>query len=455
MPLTLLQYNKLLRSRLAMHPELQAQWVVAELIDVRIGTHAYMDLIEKDASGATVARMRATIWRTQLAGVLNKFRMATGKLPSNGMKVLVRGSAGFHESYGLSFNIIDIDPSYTLGDMERVRREILEALRKEGLLTLNKKLELPPVVQRIAVVSAAGAAGYGDFMNQLTNNSAGVVFYPVLFEALMQGERTAASVIDALQRIEMSVDVWDCVVIIRGGGATTDLEGFDNLALARTVAMYTLPVIVGIGHERDRTVLDEIAHTRVKTPTAAAEFIVGRATTYWSRIEELLHSVVMMSQEAIAGSREQLSQLETRLHTNAQARIAQARLLLQDIASKIPAYAGNRIDEGLHKLELLARAVSTASELSIGRERQRLDYTSAIMKQRAEMKIREASERLGRLSDMARVLSPQHTLERGYSLTSFQGKAVRNPSSLPVGAEIITTLAEGRIASKFVGMTKK
>lgn len=447
MPLTLLQYNRMLKAKVASHPELQAQWVAAELIDVRIGTHAYMDLIEKDASGATVARMRATIWRGQLIPILSKFRAATGRDLGNGLKVLVRGSAGFHESYGLSFNIIDIDPSYTLGDIERLRREILDTLRREGVLSLNKELQMPPVVQKIAVISAAGAAGYGDFMNQLSSNPLEAIYYPVLFQATVQGERTASSVIDALQRIEMSIDAWDCVVIIRGGGASADLEGFDNLNLARAVATYPLPIIVGIGHERDRTVLDEIAHTRVKTPTAAAEFIVNLTAIFWARMEELMRIVTTTAQQTIMGSREQLSQLETRLHTGAMARTAQARSRLDAITALLPAITQKVIADRTNSLNTMSRLLTSNADSLISRQRQKLDFIAATMAHAAPAAITQASEKLRRLADMAHLLSPAHTLERGYTLTLHNGKAVTNAAMLNEGDEITTLFNKGKITA--------
>lgn len=447
MPLSLLQYNRLLRQKIATHPELQAQWVMAELIDVRIGTHAYMDLIEKDATGATVARMRANIWRGQLMPILAKFRAATGRELGNGLKVLVRGTAGFHENYGLSFNIIDIDPSYTLGDIERLRREILSQLQREGVLALNKELQMPPVVQKIAVISAAGAAGYGDFMNQLLHNPLGAVYYPILFNATVQGDRTALTVIEALQRIEMSIDAWDCVVIIRGGGASADLEGFDNLQLARAVATFPLPIIVGIGHERDRTVLDEIAHTRVKTPTAAAEFIVSLSSAFLANLDQMMRTIITTTTQTITGSREQLSQIETRIHTSALARTSQARARLDSLAALLPALSDKIIATRRQSLNALTQALSVGTGALIARQRQRLDFIATSTAQLAQICLNRASDKLSKLESMATLLSPRHTLNRGYSLTLKNGKAVHSPADLKAGDTITTLLASGEIKS--------
>jgi exodeoxyribonuclease VII large subunit len=312
-PITLRQLAQELGNAIRFNPNLTARWVVAELSDFSIRGHAYMELIEKDDEGLTVARLRANIWRSNLAHVAPKFERATGQTLKSGLKVMVYGSVAYHEQYGVSFNIVDIDPSYTLGDMERIRREIIQTLTREGVINLNKEQEMSLAPQRIAVISAAGAAGYGDFVNQLQSNTQGFKFYCHLFEAVMHGERTAASVIDALQRIEMTIDLWDCVVIIRGGGSTSDLNGFDNLELARTVATFSLPIIVGIGHERDRTVLDDIAHTRVKTPTAAAEWLINSAQQLLDRVTSLARQVADEARVQYSEALKQVSYIEVSL----------------------------------------------------------------------------------------------------------------------------------------------
>ena len=265
---TLRQLTENITAVIQRAPSLQNVWVVAELSDLRVvGGQCYTELVEKDAAGNDVANIRATCWASVFFPVRGRFLQATGRELASGLKVMLRGSVAHHPKFGLTFNIFDIDPSYTLGDIERVRREILYKLHYEGILGFNKSLTLPTLVRRVAVISAAGAAGYGDFINQLDSNRYGFKFYPFLFGAVMQGAGTAPSVLAALERVEQTIDLWDCVVIVRGGGSTTDLTGFDNYELARRVATFPLPVIVGIGHERDRNVLDEIACVRCKTPT--------------------------------------------------------------------------------------------------------------------------------------------------------------------------------------------
>jgi exodeoxyribonuclease VII large subunit len=435
----------MLRNVVASQRELQSRWVTAELSDLSIRGHCYMELIEKDERGATVAKMRANIWSNRLYYIQEKFRQATGRELQSGMKVMLRGTANFHEQYGISFNITDIDPSYTLGDLERLRREILAALAREGVLNNNKATEMPMAPQRIAIISAEGAAGYGDFMNQLMGNSYGIVFYPVLFNAVMQGDRTAPTVLAALDRIEQTIDLWDCVVIIRGGGATTDLNGFDNLELARRVATFAIPIIVGIGHERDRTVLDEIAHTRVKTPTAAAEWLIGNALETWQRVNTLMREITTTATSLVAGSKQQLSQLETLLHTSAQARLSQASSRLAAIQSLLPSLTSNRLQQARLYLDGIRSAIPAAVDKKLAVATASLDAYGKEVKLATTACMERETSRLERLAQLSEVLSPTHTLKRGYTLTLLNGKAVRSAADIPSGATFTTRFADGDI----------
>ncbi len=278
--LSLSQLNRRVADALSMAP-LQNVWVVAELSDLRISHgHCYVELMEKDADTGTVtARLRAVMWASVFPRLNAEFMAGTGRRLESGLKVMVCGTVSYHAAYGISFVISAIDPSYTMGEAERRRREIIDRLTKEGVLDLNRSLEWPDVPSRIAIISARGAAGYGDFIHQLFTNASHLRFSTTLFEAMMQGDRTSPSVIAALEEIAMRADDFDCVVIIRGGGATSDLLAFDDYALANNVAQFPLPVVIGIGHERDITVLDYVANMRVKTPTAAAEWLIARGDT--------------------------------------------------------------------------------------------------------------------------------------------------------------------------------
>ena len=286
-PLSLYELNTLVRKSIrTCLPD--SYWLQAELSEVRTNAsgHCYVEFVQKDTKNdALIAKARGVIWSNTFTLLKSYFERETGQSFSSGMKVLVKVNADFHELYGYSLTVTDIDPSFTIGDMVRRRREILQRLEREGVLTLNKELVLSEFAQRIAVISSGTAAGYGDFCSQLLHNPFGFVFYPRLFPAVMQGERVEASVIKALEAIDATRENWDVVVIIRGGGAVSDLAGFDTYNLAEHCAQFPLPVITGIGHERDDTVLDMISYKRVKTPTAAAEFLIGHLRETAERLE--------------------------------------------------------------------------------------------------------------------------------------------------------------------------
>ena len=286
-PLRLSELNNLVRGVLEQTLD-EAYWIVAEVSEMRVAAngHCYLEFVEKDASGTKfIAKARANIWRSTYDLLAPWFEQSTGHRLQAGLKVLVRVTATFHEVYGFSLNVIDIDPNYTLGDMERRRREILAQLREDGVLTLNKELELLRLTKRIAVISAATAAGYGDFCRQLEQS--GFLFTTKLFPAAMQGEKVEESVINALDTVANEQADWDAVVIIRGGGAVSELSCFDSYLLAANVAQFPLPVLTGIGHERDDTVTDCVAHCKFKTPTAVAAFLIERRKDEWDLFSEL------------------------------------------------------------------------------------------------------------------------------------------------------------------------
>lgn len=421
--LTLSAYQQLLGDTIRMAPGLHGVWVTAELSDVRIsGGHCYMEIIEKDEfSGQVTAKMRAMIWSSSFRQLQRKFLEGTGSSIQSGMKVLVRGSATHHNVFGLAFNIIDIDPSYTLGDIERQRREILKRLGAEGIADCNRSLPFPICPQKIAVISAAGAAGYGDFTTHLFNSPEGFVFYPLLIEAVMQGERTPASVISALDFVESTLDFWDCVVIIRGGGSTTDLHGFDNYDLARRVAEFPLPVVVGIGHERDRNVLDEIACRRCKTPTAVADYLVECCRSVWNEVVSDVRDIADYVTSRMQGETLRLSNLENLLPAAVSRTIMRQQQMLGD----------------------LARGVERGAERKMTRERADLDMALLRLNELLKGIVERPRLRLQRLEDMLRVLSPENTLRRGYSITRCEGKAVYDASELKKGDRIVTKFYKG------------
>ena len=446
--MTLSQFATAIGNAVRMSPVLQGAWVVAELSDVRVsGGHCYMELIEKNQAGQTVAKLRATIWQSRFSYIRQKFIAATGREIMTGMKVLLNGSASHHTLYGLSFSVNDIDPSYTLGDMERLRREILMRLHKEGVIGLNKTRVMPPAPQRIAVISAEGAAGYGDFINHLLGNQEEFAFYPVLIPAVMQGEKTSASVRNALDFVIRTIDMWDCVAILRGGGATTDLNGFDDYDLARAVATFPLPVVVGIGHERDRTVLDEIAHTRMKTPTAVAGFFVDTLRAAYDKVRGLVDYVARYSTDRLAGEARRLANCEGMIPALAEARLAGARALLERELTRIPVLVSARISRNITSLDNYASLLKALAPRQCSRNAERLSELQNRFSVAADGALKRNAARVDALAGMVSVLSPDNTLRRGYSITRVDGKAVTDASILSPGQRIVTCFRHGDITS--------
>ncbi|MCM1520162.1 MAG: exodeoxyribonuclease VII large subunit [Lachnoclostridium sp.] len=422
--LTLLQFNTLLSEVIASAPALRSAWVVAETSDLRRSTHCYLELIQKNPdTGETVARARATIWRTTFQQIDADFYMATGQRLDSGMKVMVKVSANYHPAYGLSLNITAINPSYTLGDLMRLRREILARLTAEGVVNLNRRLPFPLPALNIAVISAEGAAGYGDFMRHLFDNPHRINFKVQLFPALMQGVQAPASIINALDQIAEMEGDFDCVVIIRGGGATSDLASFENYDLAANIAQFPLPVIIGIGHERDITVLDYVANTRVKTPTAAAQLLITQASDLLQRVDNAARAITVAATSMMAATREQLAY----------------------IASRLPFLPSNIISSTNRRLDSLTMRLITSSRTALTPVQTRLDRFVTRLASATSAIIDRRRNHLDALARLAEALSPQATLSRGYSITRVEGHAVISPDQIPEGATVTTTLAGGTV----------
>ena len=379
-------------------------WLHAELSEVRAnaGGHCFVEFVQKDPHGnQLLAKARGTIWANVFRLLKPYFEQETGQAFVAGIKVRVQVRVDFHELYGYSLAVLDIDPSYTVGDMARRRREILRKLEQEGVLNLNKELEMPVPARRIAVISSATAAGFGDFCNQLEHNPYGFRFKVRLFPAIMQGERVEQSIIAALDAINAERDDWDVVVIIRGGGATSDLSGFDTYLLAANCAQFPLPVITGIGHERDDTVLDSVAHTRVKTPTAAAEFLIAGMKQAADRLDACARALAEKMRRRLEGEKGRLEHL----------------------SGKMPSAVAMRCLHESHRLEDLGKQLQAAAAWRTNRE----------------------SHRLALLQQQLQALSPERMLKRGYSITLKGGKAVKSPAEVAGGDVLTVVLWKGNI----------
>ena len=423
--ITLQEFNNRIK-RLLADPSVMNCWVVAETTDVRINQHCYLQLLEKNPkTGATVAKIKAIIWGNQFRFLNARFKQVTGRDIGNDMKIMVCLSVNYSPQYGLTVVINDINPEFTLGDMERQRQELLNRLTQEGIIGQNKTVPVPPVLQRIAIVSAAGAAGYGDFMKQLTDNKYGVCFYPCLFQATMQGVKTVPTVLAALDKVEQNQHLFDCVVIIRGGGGTEELNSFDNYDLARRVATFPLPVIVGIGHERDITVLDYVAGIRVKTPTAAAEHIILQAANALAHIGDLSNQVVSIARDYIARAKEQLSYYAGNLPIMAQRIIDTNTLRLQNFIQNIPLHVQRRIE---------------------GENAQLARQKDAIKNAVAQVKMKETM-RLEALGDKIELLSPRKVMARGYTLTTCEGKIMTDAAQLEASKLVTIHFRDGKVVA--------
>ena len=259
-------------------------WVRAEIASMSVRGHCYMELVEKSENGILAAKMRATCWSNVYALLSAYFAQETGQSLHVGLQVLLEVSVEYHAVYGLSLNVWSIDPTYTLGDLAKQRQATIRQLTEDGVMELQRALEVPSLPRRVAVISSADAAGYGDFCDQLKHNRFGFAFMTQLYPAVVQGDTAARSIINALGAIAAQEEEWDVVVIIRGGGASTDLSCFDDYILASHCAQFPLPIVAGIGHTRDVSVVDMVVHTSVKTPTAAAEWLVERVAEQIERV---------------------------------------------------------------------------------------------------------------------------------------------------------------------------
>lgn len=386
----------------------EAVWITAELSDVRVATngHCYMQLVEKDPKrGTMLAFANAHIWSNRWWLIRDTFLQETGQAFQSGLKVMLQVQVTMHEAYGYSLNILDVDPTYTLGEMARRRQEILKQLQADGVIDMNRELSFPSLPQRIAIISAEGAAGYGDFCHQLHDNEWGLCFYTHLFPAAMQGNQTETSVISALEKIALHQDLFDVVAIIRGGGASADLASFDSYEMALNVANFPLPIITGIGHDRDQTVLDRVAHTSVKTPTAAAALLIDLLSQQLTHIQELQDEVAEQTHGRIE------------------------RELLQ-----------------LHRMLNQVRG----THISLGQQLNRLTLIGDRIKMLTTQRVQNDQQKLSYIEKTIQMAQPDNLLKRGFSITRLNGHAVRSASEVPQGAELQIQTADGIITATSV-----
>jgi exodeoxyribonuclease VII large subunit len=404
-------------------------WITAEINDLKVNRngHCYLELIEKDTDGTKLlAKARATIWANIFREIKPFFEQTTGQLLIEGIKVRLNISVEFHELYGFSFNIKGIDPSFTLGDLERQKKEIIGKLEEEGLIDKNKELEIPLCPQKIAVISSPTAAGYQDFSEQLTNNGFGYTYYTKIFPAIMQGNEAEESLIQALDKVAKHKDFFDLVVIIRGGGSQSDLNCFNNYNLASKIANFELPVLTGIGHERDETILDIVAHTKLKTPTAVAEFLIDQLYEFESSLIESSRDITDVATRFVNSNQDKLLRLAHQLSYSTSKKINQA---------------SSNLNLTKHKLESTFEKILLTEKNKIADIEKTLPGKIQVSIEKEKLKLEKHSKALS-------ILNPSETLKRGYSITSIENKVVNSAKELLKEDKITTTFYDGESVSK-------
>lgn len=433
--MTLQELNQLVRNNLRQQMP-GTYWVQAEVSECKehFSGHCYLELIQKKEGEDTLcAKARATIWASVWRQLGPAFALQTGTRLGPGLQILAEVSVDFHELYGFSLVIKDIDPTYTLGDQARRRMEIIKRLEREGVINQNKEWAWPLIPRRIAIVSSPAAAGYQDFLRQLTDNDAGFTFYTVLFPATMQGAEAPRSIIRALDRIVDSGLPFDVVVIIRGGGAVADLQCFDDYDLCYYATQYPIPLLTGLGHDKDSSILDRVAHTSVKTPTAAAECLVGTLMQQAVRMDDLADRLQRCVRRLLDAEHLRLQRLPGVLTNLVQQQLLQANLRVER--------RGVDLQHSVHRLLLEEQ------------QRQRLLGTRLVTT--ANTRLEQAAMRLRLLEQSILGFSPEALLRKGFSLTVYQGKALRSIDDLPVGAVVETRLADGQLVSEVQSKQKR
>ncbi|RIW17430.1 exodeoxyribonuclease VII large subunit [Algoriphagus lacus] len=433
-PLSISQLTE--QIRLTLENELEpVYWVVGELADFRLAPqgHVYFELVEKQGN-QVLAKIRANLWQFTYRSVSAKFESVTGTSLKNGMKVLAQVAVSYHPVYGLSVNVKDIDPSFSLGERARLRQETIDRLTREGLLRLNARFELPQVVQKIAIISSASAAGYGDFVNQIEQNPYGYKVYHKLFNSLMQGNEAVTSLVTALERIKAETELLslDAVIIIRGGGAQLDLDCFDDYRLGVAIANFPIPVFTGIGHERDETVADLVAHTRLKTPTAVAEFLL-------SGFREFEDNLGLVLQRLDRSTRHQLREEESKIH---------------QYALRAKSLAGNRISLEAEKVKNRINRIDLAAKSQLKIQHLKLETIEKGLKKGLENFLQKQQEKLNNQENLLRQLDPNSILKRGFTRTELEGKPI-HLTEAEIGDQIETFTLNQKISSTITQILKK
>lgn len=426
-------------------------WVTAEInhISLNRSGHCYLELIDKNENSDNItAQARGTIWANTFRMLKPYFEQTTGQAFTEGIKVLIKTKVNFHKLYGLSLNILDIDPSYTLGDLARKRKEILNKLEATGMMELNKSHTLPVAIKKIAVISSESAAGYEDFMNELKHNEYNYKFDCKLFEAFMQGSKTESSVLNALNSINDEIENFDVVAVLRGGGSKADLSAFDNFEIASYIMQFPIPVFTGIGHERDESVCDIVANLSLKTPTATADFIVSHNRNFEERIESIFDSVHDYAAEFFSDNKLLIRDISTKISLAVPKIIKNQNEILNKISYHSHIKAKRFLQSKENFLNNKTHLLKTLSPSKIIQKREQLNNLQHWLGNSPISMIRHKKAELERYSQLIRITDPKQVLKRGYSITSINGKAMKSASQISSGSILQTKLYNGIVFSK-------
>ncbi len=424
-------------------------WVIAEIAQINLHTnsgHCYIDLVEKQ-DDSIITKMRANIWSNTYRIVVNNFRKITGQELQAGMKILILVKVTYHDIHGLSLNIKDLDPGYTLGEMALKRKQVIEQLSKEGLIDLNKKLPLPPVIQNIAVISSSDAAGYGDFSSRLANNPYKYRFYYKLFPAYVQGEKADESIRSALNLCLKEKNLFDAVVIIRGGGSSVDLHCFDSYALAKEIALFPLPVFTGIGHEKDETVADRVAKIRFITPTAVAEFLISKAKEFEDNIDTLKERLVLRTLSVINKEENQINHLSSSLSKYIKEFFKNSHATIKHIVFSLQAFSFSSLQNPALNIKSCEARINSALIKFISDEKQSLKEKLKTINEKTSHLISIQNKIVENIHIQINLLDPLNVLKRGYSITTLNGKVLKSIKSVKKTDAISTRLHDGKIIS--------
>ena len=428
-------------------------WIIAEISEIKenYAGHCYLELIEKhpDEKNAR-ARVKAIIWSKRYIFLKSFFENIAGEELKEGMKILVRIKIEYHELYGLSLIISDIDPSFTIGEMALKRQMVIKKLEDEGVFTMNKGLPFPVIPQRIAVISSKSAAGYSDFINHLTTNNYGYVFYTALFETTMQGKETEQSVINSLDRIAGHMEIFDVVTVIRGGGSQSDLSWFDSYNIAYHITQFPLPVITGIGHEKDLSVTDMVAFRSLKTPTAVADHLIECIAETETQMEEMVNEIIDTSRIIVEENRSILDTLRMKLIPVARLMVSNQKEGLSNRIIEIINFGRELIAEaGLIPATQKSKLISASGYFSTGKSTL-VENKKNELRSKTIGHINKIHDRNDGLANRLKILDPEGVLKRGYTITSMNGKIIKSPKHIDIDSLIDTKFSDGRIKSKVI-----